>query len=238
MSCSYLGHPHLNFAGQFRADSDIQNNKCCNYRLDYPGPQTESYLSGTNEFRFLDTKITSVAYEDSQISLIDPIVASSIFGNLNQPFAKFVDLDVNVQDKATIYGMKFGVRWTDDDPLNRDKLALYGRWTPSVISQDIIWQRIVCYSQSWFMDELYPDSYLFNSQGTTFITNIEWGRVGDSPAMMQLKDAVGFDGQLSARIAIFYYTRNSPCVSFNATLGHVLGTIGVANPRDTLNFGG
>ena len=113
MNCSYLGHPHLNFAGQFRADSDIQNNRRCNYRLDHPSPQTESYLSGTNEFQFLDTKVTSVVYENGQTSLTDPIVGSRIVGNLNQPFAKLVDLDVDVQDKATIYGMKFGVSWKD-----------------------------------------------------------------------------------------------------------------------------
>ncbi len=237
MSCSYLGHPHLNFAGQFRADNDIQNNRHCNYRLDYPGPQTESYLSGTNEFQFLDTKITSVVYKDGQTSLTDPIVGSSIVGNLDQPFAKLVDLDVDVQDKATIYGMKIGVSWKDDVQRNRHELAFYGRWTPSIISQDI-WQRIVCYPQSRFMDEVYPDSYPFSSQGTTFITDVEWGRAGDSPVMTQLKDAIGFDGQLSVRITIFYYTRNSPRVSFNATVGHVIGTIGVANSRDTLNFGG
>ena len=237
MNCSYLSHPRLNFAGQFRADSDIQNNRRCNYRLDHPSPQTESYLSGTNEFQFLDTKITSVVYENGQTSLADPIVGSSIVGNLDQPFAKLVDLDVDVQDKATIYGMKFGVSWKDGVQQNRQELALYGRWTPSIISQDI-WQRIVCYPPSRFMDELYPDSYPFSSQGTTFITGVEWGRVDDSLAMMQLKNAVGFDGQLSVRITIFYYIRNSPYVSFNATIGHVIGTIGVANSRDTLNFGG
>ena len=88
------------------------------------------------------------------------------------------------------------------------------------------------------MDELYPDSYPFSSQGTTLITDIEWDQIGDSPAMMQLKDAVGCDGQLSVHITIFCYTCNSPHVSLNATLGHVVGTIGVANSRDTLNFGG
>ena len=238
MASSYLGYPRLNFAGQFRADSDIQNNKRCNYRLDYPGSPIESYLSGTNEFQFLDAKITSVVYKGGQTSLADPIVGSSIVGNLDQPFAKLIDLDVEVQDKAIIYGMKFGVSWKDGVPQNYgDELAFYGRWTPSVISQDI-WQRIVCYPQSRFMDELYPDSYPFSSQGTTFITDIEWGQIGDSPAMMQLKDAVGCDGQLSVRITIFCYTRNSPHVSLNATLGHVVGTIGVANSRDTLNFGG
>ena len=109
MTCSYLGYPRLNFAGQFRADSDIQNNKRCNYQLDYPGSPIESYLSGTNEFQFLDAKITSVVYKGGQTSLADPIVGSSIVGNLDQPFAKLIDLDVEVQDKAIIYGMKFGV---------------------------------------------------------------------------------------------------------------------------------
>lgn len=239
MICSYLSHPRLNFAGQFRADNDIQNNKRCNYRLDYPGPQTQSYLSGTNEFQFLDTKIISVVYKDGQTSLTDPIVGSSIVGNLDQPFAKLVDLDVDVQDKATIYGMKFGVSWNKGLQQNKDNLAFYGRWTPSVISQDI-WQRVICYPQKRYnnVDELYPDSYPFSSQGTTFITDIEWGQVDSSPAIIQLKNDIGSNGQLSVRITIFYYTRNSPRVSFNATLGHVIGTIGVAKPRDTLNFGG
>ena len=239
--CSYLGYPRLNFAGQFRADSDTRNNKRCNYRLDYPpvgqDPQTESYLSGTNEFQFLETKITSVVYEDGQTSLNDPIVGAKIVGNLDGPFAKLIDLDVDIQDKATIYGMKFGISLEDDFPQNGDELAFYGSWTPSVISQDI-WQRIICYPQSSFSDELYQDSYPFSSQGTTFITDIEWGRIGDSLAMVELKNAVGLDGQLSVRITIFYYTRKSPHVAFNATLGNVIGTIGVAHPRDTLNFGG
>lgn len=144
------------------------------------------------------------------------------------------------QDKSTIYGMKFGVSWGGDQN-GAENLAFYGDWTRAVIAQDM-WTRLHCYSEDNHGPELYQDSFPFGSQSTTFITDVEWGNLGGSQALQELKAALlrqGPQAKLSVRITLFYYTRNyPPYVALNATLGYVIGTVGVAHPDDTLNFGG
>lgn len=241
--CSYLGYPRLNFVGNFRADSCTRNNIRCNYKMDYPlNPDTNADwgFNGTNEFQFFGTKITSIVLEDGTESNDDPVVGCEIVQNIDEPFPKLTDLDVDVQDKSTIYGMKFGVNCKSSPPINEESAAFYGKWTRSVIAQDM-WQRLKCYSSNNTGGELYQDSFPLGSQGTTFVTDVDWNDLEDSPALIQLKNAIEeSDGKLSVRITIFYYTRNyPPYVALNATLGYVVGTIGVAKPNtDTLNFGG
>ena len=239
--CSYLSYPRIHFAGQFRADSDTRNNDPCNY-----DPQFELNLdtngvdwgfNGTNEFQFFDTEVTSVYYGDGTMSTSDPVVGRGIVGNLERPFAKLTDLDVDCQDHSSIYGLKFGIQWSDDHPESDADLAFYGSWTRNVVAQSM-WPRLKCYSNTNYGTELFQDSFPLGGQATTTITGVDWGDVSQSQALQELKSAAG-GRDLAVRITFYYYTRNYPTyVPYNATLGYVVGVIGVPSDSDTLNVPG
>lgn len=64
------------------------------------------------------------------------------------------------------------------------------------------------------------------------------GDVSQFQALQELQSAAG-GGDLAVRITFYYYTRNYPTyVPYNATLGYVLGVIGVPSAYDTLNVPG
>lgn len=235
MSGSYLGYPRVNFAGQFRADVSTANNRRCFY---LPKDKKRQNITinwgstGTNEFHFYNSHVTSVVYENGVESTFDKLVSHNIIGNLRKPLAKVTDLDVDNMARTMVHGMEFGVGWDNDTP------ALYGKWTPSVIAQDA-WIRLKCYDYYHHGNQQFQLSFPVASQSTTFITDIQWNNSGHSLALQQLQDAVGSDGKLSVRVTLFYYRRNNPhFTEVNGTLGYVLGTVGVASPLDTLNFGG
>ena len=238
---SYLGYPRIHFAGQIRADSDTRNNDRCNYRLDKetnPDLNDDWGVNGTNEIQFFNATITSFINKNGIRSNLDPVVNHTIIGNLLRPFAKLTDLDVDCQDHSTIYGLNFGIKWNNEIPDGHNDIAFYGKWTRNVIAQ-YMWPRLKCYSKKNHGAELYQDSFPFGAQSTTTITNIQWDNLKNSEALSQLQDAAGSDGNLAVRISVFYYTRNyPPYVAHNATLGYVVGVIGVPSPSDTLNVPG
>ncbi len=124
------------------------------------------------------------------------------------------------------------VTWGSGDSGSQD-LAFYGKWKRNVIAQQM-WPRLKCYNGDNYGEELFQDSFPLGGQSTTRITDIDWKNIGDSQALNDLKDAAT-GGDLMVRISIFYYTRNYPTyVPYNATLGYVVGVIGVPGPRDTL----
>ena len=237
---SYLGYPRVHFAGQFRADTDTRNNARCNYRMDKELDDDlngDWGFNGTNEFQFFDVGVTSVVYQDGTTSDTDSIIGRNIIGNLKRPFAKLTDLDTDIQDHSTIYGLNFGIAWDDWDD-SEDK-AFYGKWTTSVIAQ-CMWPRLKCYSRDNPGSELFQDSFPLGAQATSRITDIDWSNVGDSQALADLQTAAAANGgDLQVRISIHYYTRNYPTyVPYNATLGYVVGVIGIPSERDTLNVPG
>ena len=191
-------------------------------------------FNGTNEFQFYDTAVTSVVYQDGTSSSTDSIVGCSIVDNLNRPFAKLTDLDTDIQDHSTIYGMNFGLSW---DCNGSQETSFYGKWTANVIAQSM-WPRLKCYDRSNHGDELFQDSFPLGGQSTTRITDVDWNNLGNSQALNELRSAAN-GGDLMVRLSIFYYTRNyPPYIALNATLGYVVGVIGVPGPRDTLNVPG
>ena len=83
---------------------------------------------------------------------IDPILGKPIVGNLKRPYAKITYLDTDCQDKSAFYGMSFGISLDDSS----ENLGFYGKWTPSVIAQNV-WPCIQCYTGG----ELYQDQTCF-----------------------------------------------------------------------------
>ena len=146
---------------------------------------------------------------------------------MNRPFAKLTDLDVDCQNKSTIFGMKMGISWGLDVNGHHD-IAFMGRWTPAVISQDM-WPRMKCYTGN-------QGSHSYGAQGITILTDIEWINIRSSTALQQLKEAAeSGSGKLSIRVSYYYYTRNyGPLVPYRFTLGRVVGSIGVYDETETL----
>ena len=241
-SCSYLDLPQVHFAGQFRIDANTLNNHICSYTTtvetpEYP-PNANWGSNGSSDFQFFDSHVTGVVYSNGSFSTRDAVVDADVIDNFDGPSAKLVDIDVDAQDKSTIYGMQFGIAWDADN--SNSNLAFQGKWTRSVIAQDM-WARMKCYGNSHHGPYSYQDSFPLGSQGTTVITDIQWGEdLSKSVAMQQLKTASErFGGKLSVRVSFYLYTRNyAPYVMHNFTLGYYVGSIGVARPREAMNFGG
>jgi hypothetical protein len=190
-------------------------------------------INGTNEYEYVNTEITAVVYENGDMTTDDPVVGRKIIGNLKRPIAKIVDISRDVPSHSTVFGMNLGVQWSNDS----DNLAFYGKSSRMILA-GFSWQRMKCYNSDNHGTELYQDDFPWASQNTAIISDIEWGNLGDSLAMTQLKEAAS-DGKLQMRITTFYHTQNyPPYVARNATLGYILGVIGVANASDTENVPG
>ena len=230
--CSYLGYPRFHFAGRFFADPNICNNDLCAYRLDKPpfSPYTSEVTCGTNEFQFHDCKVTSVVYQDGTFSMTDPVVGQDIVGNLEHPLAKMVDNTLNYY--TTLFGMKFGIKWSDSFPHVRNDIAFYGKWSRNIIAH-LMWDRMKCYSRHHHGSRPYQVDLGVGAQSTTTITDIDWSNLGESEVLHQLRDAVG-GGNLSVRITLFGHTYTGQ----NKSLGYVVGVVGVPSPSDTLNLPG
>ena len=159
----------------------------------------------------------------------DAIVDLPIIGNIKRQTAKLTDLDVECQDRSTIYGMNFGIGLSDDFPTSESDTALYGNWTPNVIAQRM-WHRLKCYSATNNNSQLYQDSFPFGAQSTTTLTELLWNPdILNSSIVLNELHGLSSD-ILSVRITINLYTQNyPPFVALNATLGYVYGVIGAVH---------
>ncbi len=187
---------------------------------------------GTNDFQFFNTHVTSVVEASGYVSNEDAILGHRIIGNLNHPFAKTTDLDPDDLIHSTLYGSKFGIQWNTNNDI-----AFYGNWSPSILTQNL-WQCLKCYNETHSAGNPYVHDFALGAQSTTFITGVDWINFEDSAVLTQLQE-VSNRGNLMVRITLQYYTSDfKPYISHNATLGYVLGVIGVPSSSDTLNFPG
>jgi hypothetical protein len=119
--------------------------------------------------------------------------------NVDRPFAKLVDLDVDFQHHSTIYGMNFGIRNAEG------KLLLYGNWTPCVIA-NLIWYRLTCFNDTdKCLLEYSPHGESFSAQSTTTLTDIAWASDADlTPFLSTLKEKLTESNQdhLAIRITL------------------------------------
>ena len=163
----------------------------------------------------------------------DPLVGRQVVGN-----AETGDLMAKISDRgsdehSTVYGMRFGVAWKGGHQLDKARdLALYGKWTRHTIAQ-YNWVRIPCYSENNLggPELSYQGTHVAGVISTTTITDVQWGPdLRGSEVLTQLKEkATALGRDLQARITLHFFTRNfAPYVAFNATLGYVTGSIGVA----------
>ena len=229
--------PRIHFTGRFRADVNTRNNDK-NFLSSKPNPNQNANwnFNGTDEFSFFDTSIVSVDVSSSDSAdPKDPVLSATIFNNADRTLPKIVDLDVDCQNKPSIYGMEFGIGWLKGGVYTK---ALTGKWTTSCIAQDM-WPKVKCFTKKMYGDKP-QDSLPLGSQGTTILTDIEWGDTQNSPALQELTDkSASGSGKLSIRVSYYFYLRNyGALVPYTFALGYIVGTIGVYDNGETLNFGG
>ena len=230
-----MGYPRIHFAGKVYADANYANNEMCFYRPDVETVKSYDYHElyvkyGTNEFYFYDCHVTSVVYEDGTFSTDDPIVGHEIIGNLDRPQPKMVDNSLS--SFTAIFGMSFGIKWTEKAPKNRYDIAFYGKWSVNVVTT-FQWPSGKCYSRTHHGDGPPESDKEFSALSTTKIINVNWGNVGGSDALKQLQSRAATSGseELAVRITMFLHSQSTGIIT-------VAGVIGVPSPTDTLGFAG
>jgi hypothetical protein len=157
----------------------------------YP-PRVHDY--GSNSFKFYNGKVTGgeVPPGSDAIDFVD----AEIVTNIDKPFTKLVDLDVDCQMHSTLYGMQFGIR-------KDGELLLYGDWTPCVIANHL-WPQLTCFNDTENCLLNYSvGGESFSAQSATTLTNIKWANetVYNSPLLRALKiGASSHNNTLAIRI--------------------------------------
>ena len=235
---SYLDTPRVYFSGHFRADAQTVNNLQCNFDVDvnFDTNLNEDWNSlGTNEFSFLDTKVTGAVDKEGVFTESDSVIGAKVLDNGKSPFAKMVIQDVDTENTTAVYGMKFAIGWNQTQE-GYQNLSFKGDWTRNIISQNL-WHKVKCYNAS-----LLQDTYPRGALATTTITNISWDAENDhnSNILKDLREASIANGNtLQVSVSFYFYTRNyQPLVTYNFTLGYVIGSIGIYIEGEPLNYGG
>ena len=230
---SYLGYPRINFHGQFRADSNTHNNEVCNYR-EGPVPEDRYFdwnSEGTNEFEFVNTKVTSVVNKAglyTEDPSDDPVIGQSIIGNLEGPLAKLSDGTNRDPRLFTVFGMQFDIKWSPETEFpKKEDIAFHGLMAPYVVTQNV-WRRIPCYFRENCGENPYQRTIRAGTQSVTTMDVELWGDLKESEALRELKGGYSDTKKLSVRVTLFYTTRRFlPYIPYNASLGYVVGTIGM-----------
>ena len=209
--------PRIHFAGQFRADVNSRNNYPCNFNPDYPlYVHDEWNYRGTNEWKFVDTKVTAVINENGKEIPGSSLLGAKIFSNENQPYAKIVDIDVDFQ-VSSLYGLEFGLKYNGEN-------LFKGKWSTSVIVHDM-WVKMKCSNN-------VTGSSLLGAQSTTRITDLAWSESELIDGLKAATNRPGATGDLSVSINLDAYKVDV------FLIGRVYGTIGPAMANEPSNVGG
>ena len=209
--------PRIHFAGYFRADVNTRNNNPCNFNPDYPLSDYDEWnYRGTNEWEFVDTKVTAVINENGEEIPDSSLLGAKIFSNENRPYAKIVDIDVDFQ-VSSLYGLEFGLKYNDEN-------LFIGKWSTSVIVHDM-WVKMKC-------SDNVTGSSLFGAQSTTRITDLAWSQSKLIGGLKAAANRQGATGDLSVSINLDVYKVDV------FVMGRVYGTIGPAMANEPLNVGG
>eukprot|EP00731_Ephydatia_muelleri_P001489 Em0001g1489a len=217
-----------------RVDVNTVNNIPCNFDLEEPLGDPSGYqnwnVNGTGEISFVNCTVSSAITHFGMASNEDTVINGQVVNNLNEPYPKAVDLDVDYQF-TTIYGLTITIVKSDG------QIALKGKLVPMIMVQDM-WIRSICTNFSVEQDNNF-DHYL-SAKSASVLTNVQWYDISGSPALQQLQAASEENGgNLSISLAMFFNTRVVPQFMFtNFTLAYVVGTIGVSSTNEPLMFNG
>eukprot|EP00731_Ephydatia_muelleri_P002393 Em0001g2393a len=160
----------------------------------------------------------------------DTVINGQVVNNLNEPYPKAVDLDVDYQF-TTIYGMTITIVKSDG------QIALKGKLVPMIMVQDM-WIRSICTNFSAKQNNHFD--HFLSAKSASVLTNVKWYDISGSPALLQLQAAAKKNGgNLSISLAVFFNTQVVPQIMFtNFTLAYVVGTIGISSTNEPLMFSG
>lgn len=216
---SYLNPLRLHFAGQYQAATSTVNNdpthfNNATFRRRFQERQQGNQLNGwwnprgTANWRLAGCRVTAAWLEDgSAAAQDDPIGQYLVADSDRQVAAKLVDLDPLQQLASQIWGLE--VRICDANGTT----LLRGQYEPAAFSD--IWNRVGSGGGDAIASAMWQ----------SVLTNLEWGDVGQSPFLQQLKGAAG-DGLLSIKFNLDGYNSSYGTPTF--TFGRITGTIGPA----------
>ena len=222
---SYLDRPRFHFSGKFQADPNTINNEKKNFLPDsVPSPHWNP--NGTGDFRFYDTRVTSVTYLDGTHSQNDPIVGLPILNTAAHTAGKIVDLDVEIQlNKSQLWGYHASLNWRKPGPEQYNGFT--GHITPSCLANNV-WRRGICFEYKGIQTHLY------SSVLKSVLTDVTWADNIDSPLLKQLRSTT-MPRHLSIRIVLYFYVNNNHSTT-DFTFGNMQGTIGPAFPDESIQF--
>jgi hypothetical protein len=219
---SYLSPLRLHFAGKFQAAISTINNDplhydTANFKPQYQEMQTGSDPDqlngwfnprGSGDWRLIECAITSAWLTDeTEAAEDDPILSAIVADSDRLAPAKLVDIDPEQQMVSTIWGLEVRIATPMDENL------LCGHFVPIAFMD--IWDRAQGrgHSGDGGAGAMYQ----------SVLTHLEWGDVGSSPFLTDLREASG-NGLLSIKFNVDGI--NLAFTSPNFTLGRIVGTIG------------
>ena len=218
-SGSHLDLPRLSFNGQVRVDAATGNNMPCNFHPDEPIDKGWNF-QGTGEFSLFNCRVMSAIGLDGEQPVDDAVINSAVVNNLDEPYAKAVDFDVQLM-LTTVYGLTLAVVGVDGEVL------IQGKVTPFVLGQDV-WRRDIHITDGNTVRSCNPPDYCLSAKSASVISNLKWGKIFGSPSLQELKEASDQQGgTLSISLTIYSYISINPRKELNnETLAHLIGTIG------------
>jgi hypothetical protein len=103
---SYLGSTRLHFFGQFIAEPSTINNIPQNFEGPIQNPGWNP--NGDHQFAFTGASVTSVMKNGTLVTSGNPLIGTAVT-TPGSPFAKLVDLDVDVQLASRIFGLQVAI---------------------------------------------------------------------------------------------------------------------------------
>jgi hypothetical protein len=229
---SYLAALRLHFAGQFQAAPSTVNNDPLHFDNDTfkptdklpslppPGdPRGWWNPRGNADWRFIGCRVTGASYADgTRATAEDPVLRMVVADADRRAAAKMADLDTEQQLVSEIWGLE--VRICDGNGMT----VVRGEFAPAAFID--IWDR--AQGPGGGGDIGACATY------QSIVSDLEWGDLGGSRLLGELRDAAADEGLLSMRFNVDGY--NMTLGSPDFTRGRIAGTIGVASASEPKHF--
>jgi hypothetical protein len=223
---SYLNPLRLTFAGTFQAAPSTVNNDPTHFNNATFKPEYQQRGSGATNgwwnprgdanWRMIGCAITSAWLPSGQpASSGDAVLTCSVADSDLSVAAKLVDLDTEQQLVSEIWGMQIRIADAGGNTLMRSQ------YKPAAFTN--IWNRWPAGRNDGMAGAMYQ----------SVLTDVEWGDVGASPFLIELRKASA-DGLLSIKFNVDAYDGSYTSPTF--TLGRVVGTIGPATAGEPHHF--
>lgn len=206
---SYLDTPRLHFAGVFQAAPSTVNNNPLQYdnaTFD-PDPRALGWNPrGDAVWRLLGCTVTAASMPDgSPVAANDPVRQLAVADSDRAVSGKLADLDPQQQLASVIFGLEVRLVTGAGDTVLR------GSFWPAAFAD--IWDRASAGGGDLGAGAMYQ----------SVLTDLEWGDVGNSPFLVQLRNRAA-SGRLSIKFNVDGYDMNFRSPDF--TRGRITGSIG------------